>query len=217
MRPCVRIAPRWWCTCSRFPHARPVRFWRTRADWAPLKVARPSLLTEDIITRIVAAVSIGAKPEQAARALGIGRRTWYDWVKRARDATSTGAPKPGDHLYVTLLDEIDRARGSAYVELMMHFRTLAQRDWRAAMKLLEMTDNDWARAAGQETAAATEPPTIHIVIEARKPTRFNSATGKHEEVDEEVELPPPDRSPSYQATPSTLDTAARILDAPETK
>jgi hypothetical protein len=121
-------------------------------------------LDEDVVAQILAAVRVGARPEQAAQALGIGKRTYYDWVKRGRSPV----PLPGDDLYVKLVREIEKARGSAIVSLIATLRRHANSDWRAAVKLLEMLAHDWARAGGQESGSESEAaPIIHIVVDGK--------------------------------------------------
>ena len=129
-------------------------------------------LTEDVLAKIVAAVSVGARPEQAAQALGIGKRTYYDWTARGRK------PGVGDHLYVQLVVEIEMARGTAIVSLIATLRRQANSDWRAVVKLLEMLDRDWARASGQEAGGSQrEAPIVHIVIDGQEQTTARAASG----------------------------------------
>lgn len=169
-------------------------------------MSRRNILDEDLINQITAAVSVGATPQQALRALGISRSTYHEWVKRGRD------PGPGDGIYVRLFDEIDQARGSAIVQLIIAMRKIAGRDWRAAAKLLEMNDRDWARAAGQQTVAAPgDPPTIRIVIETEEPSttepEFIDTTGRPVE--------PPSIESADSGDGGDLEAAARLLGGPE--
>jgi hypothetical protein len=136
---------------------------------------RPTKLTEQIVTQIATGVSRGARPELVAMALGVGRRTYYDWVKRGR------APGPGDHLYMDLCSEIERARGLARLYLID--KISKSNDWRASAKLLEMLDADWARAAGapeppgSESAGGSGQAQWTIVIERKIPRAEQAAHG----------------------------------------
>ena len=119
-------------------------------------------LDAELVRRFGAAVSIGARPEQVARALGVGRSTYYAWIKRGV------APGPGDHLYCELVATIDRARGSSYVTLIGDLRNIAKRDPRAAMALLERIDKEWG-AAGGDASAGSAAPTITFIVSGKEP------------------------------------------------
>lgn len=126
-------------------------------------MSRPPKLDEDLIRKFSAAVSIGARPDQVARALGIGKSTFYGWISRGK------APGPGDHVYVDFVETISKARGSAYVTLIADLRNIAKRDPRAAIKLLETIDKEWGAAANGGASVGTAAPTIQIVVERKEP------------------------------------------------
>jgi transposase-like protein len=52
-------------------------------------MARPTILTDDLIARIVDLVRLGNYPLVAARACGVGDNTFYDWLARGREANGT--------------------------------------------------------------------------------------------------------------------------------
>ncbi len=127
---------------------------------------RPTKLTEQLITNIALGVQRGARPEVVAQAYGVGRSTYYGWVDHGRK------PGPGDQLHVMLVEEIDRARGIARLYLID--KIAKSNDWRAAAKLLEILDPDWARAAGApgvEGEGGRQAPTIQIVVTEKTPAR----------------------------------------------
>jgi hypothetical protein len=52
-------------------------------------MARPTLLTDDLIARIVDLVRLGNYPLIAARANGVADNTFYEWLARGREANGT--------------------------------------------------------------------------------------------------------------------------------
>lgn len=110
-----------------------------------MTIGQPTLLTPALQERFVGYVRSGAFPESAARAVGIGIRTYHLWMQRGREAVAweppadrhaferdaTGrcavcgktsrartvheVPSRPDALYMHFMQEVERARGDARV------------------------------------------------------------------------------------------------------
>lgn len=105
---------------------------------------RPPNLNEQIIEGIVNRVLIGMHEEHAARACGIAPSTYYDWKKRGHDLVKINVlTQEWDHLYISLVQQIETAKGRAIEMLTTDLRKQAIRDPRAAVEMLKYLDARW--------------------------------------------------------------------------
>jgi hypothetical protein len=113
-------------------------------------MARPTLLTDDLIAKIVDLVRLGNYPLIAARANGVNDTTFYEWLARGREATgavvdrSQKAKQRSKTSQVEVLDKYAQlAQGIAEAEGLCEARVVgtivvaANQDHRAAVTFLE--------------------------------------------------------------------------------
>lgn len=103
-------------------------------------MGRPTKLTEDIRDKLVQLVETGNYAEVAAEAIGIGKTTFYQWLKRGRKDEEVGRRTR----YREFANAIANARAKAQARHVAILSLAAERDWRAAAHYLERTDpNRW--------------------------------------------------------------------------
>jgi len=113
-------------------------------------MARPTLLTDDLIARITDLVRLGNYPLIAARANGVADNTFYEWLARGREASGTvvGRSKHGKRAVetgtVTVLDQCSKLSNAiAEAEALCEARVVgtvvvaANADHKAAVTFLE--------------------------------------------------------------------------------
>lgn len=115
---------------------------------------RPTKLTDKVIEDMANMIAATVPVDAACRALGIGRRTYTEWIARGRN------PGPGDALYVELVERLDAAVGIGVVAAVQRVTTHALRDSKSAAYLLERAErprDDLGRFAVQSANSATVP------------------------------------------------------------
>ncbi|MFZ3557236.1 hypothetical protein [Streptomyces sp. BH055] len=99
-----------------------------RKDRRPA-AGRPTLLSEDVEARIIAASRTGVAVELAAEAAGISSATYRRWMARGRAAIEgreEGAdPDPEDDPYIALFERVRTARAVAATRAMANIRRVA--------------------------------------------------------------------------------------------
>lgn len=94
----------------------------------PSHPGRPTLYSDELGDQLCALIAGGVPIRLAARSLGIGRSTLYDW----RAAGGEGlAP------YVTFVAKLERALARVEATLTLSLTSAAKKDWRAAAWWLE--------------------------------------------------------------------------------
>jgi transposase len=112
-------------------------------------IGRPTKLTPTVQAAIAESIAAGAYPEQAARAAGIGRSTYYEWLQRGQ---------AGEQPFSDFLDTLRAREAHAEVVAVTVLRDAAAAgDWRAAAHLLERRFPErWGRRA--PLAVVVPPP-----------------------------------------------------------
>lgn len=105
---------------------------------------RTRLLEKSVSERVVEATRAGLTASATADYAGISRSTFFDWMRRGReasDAFDAGDPVLDSELpFLDLLDEIRRIHATTEVENLAVIENSASRgDWRAAAWVLERT------------------------------------------------------------------------------
>ncbi|WP_431977626.1 hypothetical protein [Micromonospora haikouensis] len=72
---------------------------------------RPSKLTEETVTRLLAAIKAGATVRNAALYAGIGESTFHEWMAQAREES----PRPE---FLEFAEQIERARAELQVDVL---------------------------------------------------------------------------------------------------
>ncbi len=100
-------------------------------------MVRPTGLTPDVQERICQAIRAGAPPETAAVYAGIGKSTYYAWMRRG---------ERGAGPFVEFREAIKKALAEFEVRTVTLVQQAAPADWQAAMTLLERRFPDrWGR------------------------------------------------------------------------
>jgi transposase len=103
---------------------------------------RPSLLTEQLVEKLVTMLRAGNYMGTAARASGISRQTLTSWLERGASA------RPEDEEYRDLRERVERARSEGEVRLVATIARAAAERWDAAAWLLERQYPDrWGRVS----------------------------------------------------------------------
>jgi len=113
-------------------------------------MARPTKLTPELQTQIVAYITAGAYIETAAAAAGVVKNTLYDWLKRG---------KTGEEPFAAFSDAVERAMGQADMRDLAVIDKAAQANqWQAAAWKLERKHPDkWGRTRVEVTGADGKP------------------------------------------------------------
>lgn len=133
-------------------------------------MGRPSKLTPEMTKKIVAKMRDGLAGEVAAQAHGVGKSTFWQWLRFGRR---------GDAAYVEFAKAITRARAAGEYKLVQAIVAGAAEDWRAAAFILE-------RRYPKRWNKPKEAPVSIVVPEAKKPDE----TLLSEAVDLFKKLPP---------------------------
>lgn len=119
-----------------------------------MALARQTRLTPTLVEEAASLFRQGYSQEEIYTVLDIPRRTWYHWLRRARD---------GKQPYVALLDAFEKARAERRVELLRKVEAAANRSWQAAAWLLE---REWPeRYARPELQLRQNAESVEIVDE----------------------------------------------------
>ncbi|GHG80095.1 hypothetical protein [Streptomyces griseocarneus] len=90
---------------------------------------RPTLLSEDVESRIIAASRTGIAVELAAEAAGISSATYHRWMARGRAEVAARedgqAPNRDEDPYVELFEKVRTARAMAGARAMANIRRVA--------------------------------------------------------------------------------------------
>ena len=98
----------------------------------------PRSLTPELMQKILAYVRAGNTPFAAARACGVAKSTWYGWLKDGRSGKDPDCEG--------LAEKLETALAASQAGLVALVRQAAQKDWRAAIALLERRwPSDWSR------------------------------------------------------------------------
>lgn len=117
-------------------------------------VGRKTKLTEDISEGICAILSFGGYVETAAAAVGVSKKTFYEWLKRG-DPDGTRAV---DAPYRAFREQIEKSRAEGESALVAVIRNAAVKDWKAAAWMLErQTPDKWAGPRGRGITSTIHP------------------------------------------------------------
>jgi hypothetical protein len=136
------------------------------------RVGRQTLLTQETADLIVVMLRAGNYVQVAARAAGISRQTFHDWMRLGRSL----APK--NSAYRDLRLRCDQARAEGEARLVAQIANAAATSWQAAAWLLERQDPArWGRVSVR--MRESELPALPAPVIEPEPE-----TGAFHEVDE---------------------------------
>lgn len=125
------------------------------------------LLTLELQDQIVQHLASGAFYDECARAVGIGKTTFYGWLARGRDARAKAERgvdlEPAEMTYMGFADAVEQARGRAQVHAHATIRAAMPRHWQAAAWYLERTN---PARYGRWTRTQDEVPTTEELEDA---------------------------------------------------
>jgi len=111
---------------------------------------RVSIMTPEIVDRIIKHLSVGNYVKPSVEASGISFQTFRNWIQRGEREKAEGLSTP----YVELVDRITRAQADAEAHLVDQLAN--EQDWRAKSFLLERRHRErWGKDEQQSKAAVT--------------------------------------------------------------
>jgi hypothetical protein len=116
---------------------------------AHLRLAgRKTKLTEQLTVHLCGLLEGGVPLPSALAAVGLGRRTYYDWLDRA------------EPLYLVFRERVEQARGLGEATLVARIAQASTSNWQAAAFLLERgAPERWARVSQRkEEGGEAAPP-----------------------------------------------------------
>lgn len=109
---------------------------------------QPDAISADRVARLAELLEAGVALETAASAVGIARRTIYNWLERAEEVD---APE----VCVRFAERIEKARSACEADLVERVAKEAREDWKAAAWLLErLFPERYARPSVRPAASA---------------------------------------------------------------
>lgn len=136
-------------------------------------MGRPSKLTPDRAERLIQAIRAGSYADVAARAVGIDPSSYYNWMKRGREAErkeNGDAANDEDFPYVELFESIKEAEAIAENEAIQRIQTAAQQGtWTADAWYLERKFPDrWGRQEVRKVTLTGGPEDnpVHVAVQA---------------------------------------------------
>jgi hypothetical protein len=119
-------------------------------------------LTPELTQEIAAYVAAGMPLARAAVLAGISRSTAKRWMALGESS------KPGDAMYASFREAIERARAKSELKLLMQIRSAADDgDWKAAAWLLRNASpdayDDAATIEHEKPSASGEPVRLYAV------------------------------------------------------
>lgn len=123
---------------------------------------RDRMLTVELQDALVSHLASGAFQDEAAKACGVGKSTFYDWMRKGRDAQDKEAGgrdlNPTELLYLGFVTAVEQARGRATVYAHATIRSAMTKHWQAAAWYLERTNparyGRWMRTADEVPTTA---------------------------------------------------------------
>ena len=113
---------------------------------------RPSKLTPKVEKEFVDLVKSGNYIETACVMVGIGRSTYYDWIKKANDSIESNR-------YTKFRDNVRKAQAWAEARDIFIISRHAENNWRAAAWLLERKyPQRWGRRKPQKKRQISDKP-----------------------------------------------------------
>jgi transposase len=108
-----------------------------------MAIGRPTKLTPEVQARILEALEAGSSQEGAANYAGIGRETFYSWMRRGG---------LGESPYADFADAVQKTTGALEIELSSVVRLAGKNgNWQAAMTMME---RKWPERWGRREAPA---------------------------------------------------------------
>lgn len=130
----------------------------------------PSKLTVELADQLVALLRAGNYVTTAARAVGISRKLFYDWMDRGESAL------PVDEPYRDLRERVELARAEGEARNVAAIAAAARENWQAAAWLLE---RQYPERWGRVSVRVRDAPE-----DAAPPTRVVDPDDPFAEVDE---------------------------------
>ena len=104
---------------------------------------RPPRLTKELQDRIVAFVRIGGYPDVAARACGVPRRTFFEWMQRGRDTHPTRKPTPALVRFAEAVDQAVALAELHHVTRIYEFAHGTRGAAKSSMTLAQAVQSQW--------------------------------------------------------------------------
>jgi transposase len=110
---------------------------------------RKTALDDDITARLVALLRAGNYIEVAVATVGLGRRTFYDWLERGEPTGTAAKDKP----FRDFREQVELAKAEGEARNVAIVAKAAAEDWKAAAWMLERQFPErWARTTQRPVA-----------------------------------------------------------------
>lgn len=142
-----------------------------------------SLCTPELIEQICATIQTGVHPGTAAVANGLGRRTWSEWIEKARD---------GKEPYLSAMERVETARAKAITVVVPKLLSAFDQDsrnWPSLARWLESFDKqDWLRESKVTTEDVTDPasrrPMVIQLVQKDRPAEIQTPAQELQQIEE---------------------------------
>lgn len=127
------------------------------------RTGKKTILNKELVQRISNFMSTSVTLKTACLCAGVSASAYSKWIDRGRKDEEKGLT-PDESVYVLLLHETTRAKARAEVRLGGIITKAAEKDWRAALAILERRNSkDWAKRNKHELLGEDGGPVeIHI-------------------------------------------------------
>ena len=113
------------------------------------KGVHPEVTDLRLLAQICRMIESGVHPATAARAHGLAAQTFYEWLRRGRDAE--------DGPYHHFFTEVDKADACAEVTMVSRFAEATEHEWKAAADYVaKRWPDNWANKSKTTIDARTE-------------------------------------------------------------
>ena len=135
----------------------------------PSKRGRKTLLTPDRLEAITTMLRAGSYVDDACRAVGIHRATFYNWMQRGnvqRERLNAGLEiEPDEQIFLEFLDTVEEADAEGIIGHLMNIDHAAKNGtWQASAWILERKQpRKWGRFERTEISGPEGGP-IHINV-----------------------------------------------------
>lgn len=140
---------------------------------------REPLLTQALQDEIVLHLASGAFYDEVAKAVGIGKSTFYNWLNRGRTAADKAATgrmlEPNEVTYMGFAQAVEKARATSTVHAHATIRSAMTRNWQAAAWYLERTN---PARYGRWMRTAEEVPSTDDLEDAPSMAEEGDASGR---------------------------------------
>ena len=138
-----------------------------------MDTGRPTILTDEIQTKIIQALTGGNYLETACQYAGIQPRTAYLWLDKGRKAQTQQNPTTNQQKYLNFLQAVEKAQATSETRNVALIQQAATETWQAAAWWLERTrPARYGKSYKHEIGGSDTP--IQVSVEAQREQALDS-------------------------------------------